>query len=133
MTVKDIFINATLLFENIGATLDNVESNLTTAKLLTDNLQGLQWLPERAQCKAGCATKEIEKAKKGIDSIIAFIREGAKSRRMTKTIVDTEGRKRTERISVIRGGLYKPPVEKPKDCLTDEFKAFLAEERQEVP
>jgi len=52
--------------------------------------------------------------------------------RGTTSIVDIQGRKRIGRISVIRGGLYKPPVGKPKDYLGEEFRAFLKKERAET-
>jgi len=46
-----------------------------------------------------------------------------------KAKIKKEAPKKVNPFKVIKGGLYKPPVKKVDDHLTDKFRAFLEKER----
>ncbi|MEI7636352.1 MAG: hypothetical protein WCJ37_03550 [Syntrophus sp. (in: bacteria)] len=126
--MKDTFINAGLLYEQLGGkireAMDKVKSSHRRAKGVYD----MRYFPEDLRQKQRWVIEESMEVLQALEDIRSILQTSAATKKQAIAIPD---RKRIERMTVIAGGLYKPPA-RVDDCLSDKFRAFLEKERAEA-
>ena len=123
--MKDAFINSGLLYEKIASTIKTVTEEILQANRYCDQLYKTDYLPEDLRQKQSRVLDGTCRAWKALEELKKSFHETKYVRKQAIAIPD---RKRIERMTVIRGGLYSPPA-RVDDCLSDKFRAFPEKER----
>jgi len=126
--MKDTFINSGLLYERIASTIKTVTKEILQANRYCNQLYKTDYLPEDLRQKQAWVLDGTCKAWKALDELNKSFHE---TKNIHKQAIVIPDRKRIERMTVIRGGLYKP-LARVDDCLSDKFRAFLEKERAEA-
>lgn len=103
---SDVFINQQAFYEQVGAILENLDTDVFMIGSKIENNLGKEWVPKDVRYSIERAKEYIEQARSKIKEIHEiFQTEKAKSGRA----IVNHSRNRIERMTVYRGGLYKKP------------------------
>lgn len=106
VTMKDKFINATLFYEQIGGKLKEAMSDILSVNQYGNELYDTPWFPEDMKKRCSVYIGWSHDAWNALNQIKSIFEE---SKAVRKDVHVHPARKKIERITVIRGGLYEPP------------------------
>ena len=125
--MKDKFINATLFYEQIGGKLQEAMSDMLRVNNFGNELYDTPWFPEDMKKRCSSYINWSHDAWNALNQIKTIFEESKAVRKEVNILTE---RKKIERMTVIRGGLYKPPeVVADDNRLTVQGIAWLKEER----
>jgi hypothetical protein len=100
--MEDVFVNAGLLYEEIGLALRNATLKASQAHMYAEMVYKNKWLPEEIRT---IQKMSLDGASDVLD-ILTELRDTLENKKkVRKRVVINEDRKRIERITVIHGGL----------------------------
>jgi len=128
-TKSDVFINQQALYEQVGGILENLDTDIFIMLSSIKRNADKEWTPEEIKSDVNMAICRSKEARNKIQEIHDIFQ--AEKTKRAKAIVNSS-RKRIERLTVLKGGLYKPP-QKTKtftadDLISDEFKKWQKEQ-----
>lgn len=127
--MKDVFVNKGIFYERIGDLLDQMESELCGVWCRINELYQTDYLPEGLRKKAERARDGHQRVRILLAKIEKIFKED-KAQRSTVHVIKEQ--KRVERMTVIKGGL-SAAGKRIDDGLSDEFRAYLHQERTNQP
>ncbi|MEN6373546.1 MAG: hypothetical protein ABFD75_02035 [Smithella sp.] len=119
----DVFVNQQALHEQVGQLLDGLDLDVFATTMNMKEFLDKEWVPKDIRCAIEKSTKYSERARGKIKEIHEIFQ--VEKRKKTKAIVNSQ-MGRIERLTVFKGGLYKPPEPKvvENSIVTNFFKEW---------
>lgn len=119
----DVFVNQQALYEKIGQLLEDLDADVYTTTADLKSFMDKEWVPKDIRREIESSIKYSQWARNKIEEIHKILQ--TERHKGTKTVVDLS-RKRIESITVIKGGLYKPPEPETinNGILSDAYKSW---------
>lgn len=125
--MKDTFVNLNLLYEEIDAILEKLDTKMAAAGIwLDERHMENDWLPEEVKTHIGYAYADNKKAREMVEDIKEIFLDFKRKSR-NKPALALKQKSRIRHLNVHKGGLYSPPevvkvVE--DDLISDSFKEW---------